>query len=156
MWLIVLLIVIGALLLVAELVLLPGFFVAGICALLADGAAVYFAFTRYGAIGGVITIVAVLAVSVAVMVISLRARTWQRFSLKHQVDGTAQELPQEQNIRLGDRGVALTRIAPMGKIEINGRTFEAKSVDRMIDPNAEIEVIGFENFSVIIEEVNIV
>ena len=156
MWLIISLIVIGALLLIAEVVLLPGLSVAGICALLADGAAVYFAFVRYGTTGGVITIVAVLAVSIVVMIVSLRARTWQRFSLKHQVDGAAQELPQEQNIRIGDRGVALTRIAPMGKIEIDGRSFEAKSVDKMIDPGVEVEVIGFENFSVIIEEINIV
>ena len=152
MWLIILLILIGAIFLVAEMVLLPGLSVAGICAVLADGAAIYFAFTRYGATGGVITVVVVAAVSIAAVVISLRARTWQRFSLKHQIDSTAQELPQEQDVKIGDHGITLTRIAPMGKVEINGRTFEAKSVDKMIDPNTEIEIIGFENFNVIIEE----
>ena len=153
MWLIASLILFAVLLLVAELVLLPGLSIAGIGALLANGAAVYFAFTRYGTTGGVIVLVVIVAISVAAIAVSLRAGTWQRFSLKQEIDGKAQYLPQEQDVRIGDRGTTLTRLAPMGKVEIGGKTFEAKAIDRMLDPRVAVEVTGFENFTVIVEEV---
>ena len=47
MWLILILVLIGVLLLVAELVLLPGISVAGIGSLLAFGAAIFYAFIQY-------------------------------------------------------------------------------------------------------------
>ena len=154
MWLIAGLIVAALLLLVAELVLLPGLSVAGICALAADIAAVWVAFSRYGTPGGVIVLVIVIVLSLVVVVVSLRARTWQRFSLQDRVDGTAQRMPQQMDVKVGDRGVALTRLAPIGRIAVNGQTFEAKSVDRYVDAKSTVEVIGFENFSVIVQPVS--
>ncbi len=147
------LIVVALLLLVAELVLLPGLSVAGICALLADVAAVWIAFSRYGVGGGVITLGIVLVLSIVVVVLSLRARTWQRFSLQDRVEGAAQVDPKQRNVKIGDRGEAVTRLAPIGKIRVNGETFEAKSVDCYVDARSEVEVIGFENFSVIVRPV---
>ena len=40
-----------------------------------------------------------------------------------------------------------------GKVEIDGRLYEAKSQDRYIDPRCEVEVVGFENFSVIVKKI---
>ena len=54
MWLILILVLIGVLLLVAELVLLPGISVAGIGSLLAFGAAIFYAFIQYGVLIGLV------------------------------------------------------------------------------------------------------
>lgn len=154
MWLIILLIVIGVLLLVAELILLPGMTLAGIGALLCYGAAVYFGFADFGTTGGVIVICAIVVLSVIATAISLRNRTWQRFSLKQQIDGTSQPLPGDK-ISEGDRGVTVTRLAPMGKVAIGRETYEAKSFgDVFLDPGKDVEVVGFENFSVIVKPLN--
>ncbi|WP_226387034.1 NfeD family protein [Gallalistipes aquisgranensis] len=153
MWVIAGLIAVALLLLVAELVLLPGFSVAGVCALLADIGAIWIAFSRYGVRGGVIAFVVILVLSVVTLVLSLRSRTWQRFSLQDRVDGAAQCTPQQRNVQVGDRGKTLTRLAPIGKISVNGQTFEAKSIDRYVDAGAVVEVTGFENFSVIVQPV---
>lgn len=151
MSIIIALIVIGVLLLVAELVLLPGLSVAGIGALIAYGIAIYFGFSDYGTTGGMITIAAALIVSVAGVIISLRAKTWQRLSLKNEIDSTSQPLP-ENEIKVGDHGTTLTRLAPMGRIAIGDESYEAKSLgDAYVDPNTQVEVIGFENFSVIVK-----
>ena len=151
MWLIIGLILVGAFLLVAELVLLPGLSFAGICSLIAYGCATYLGFTRYGTTGGFIILGVIIVVSIIVTILSLRARTWQKLSLKNQVDSTSQPLPSEK-IQIGDKGITITRLAPIGKINIDGKTFEAKSFgDVYVDPHREIEVIGFENFSVIVK-----
>ena len=82
---IILLIFFGLLFLVAELVLLPGVTVGAALALLCDGCAIWLAFRDFGTGGGAAAIVAVLLLSLLVTVVSLRAKTWQRFSL-HQTD----------------------------------------------------------------------
>jgi membrane-bound ClpP family serine protease len=154
MGIIITLIIVGALLLIVELTLLPGLSVAGIAALIAYGIAIYLGFDRYDTSGGVITIGVVLAVSVAAIALALRAKTWQKFALNKNIDSTSQPLP-DTKIKVGDHGKAITRLAPMGKVEINGETYEAKSLgDSYIDPGTEIEVAGFENFSVIVKKIN--
>lgn len=150
MWIIISLIIIGVLLLVAELVLLPGMSVAGFGALASFGVAVYMGFSTYGTTGGIITIAAIIILSVVATILSLRAKTWQRLSLKNEIDGTSQPLPQNE-LKIGDKGTALTRLGPIGKIDINNKTYEARSLgDSYVDPLTNIEVVGFENFTVIV------
>lgn len=51
------------------------------------------------------------------------------------------------------RGVTLSRLSPMGKVEIGGRTYEAKSQGAYVDQQRDVEVVGFENFSVIVKTI---
>lgn len=153
MWLIVVLVVIGVLLLVAELVLLPGLSVAGICSLLCYGGAVYFGFDRYGTTGGLIVIAAVIALSVVAAMLSLRTRTWNKLALNDNIDGTSQQLPSDV-LTIGDRGVAMTRLAPSGKMLAGGETYEARTLGNVyVDERSEVEVVDFENFTVIVRPV---
>lgn len=101
MWLILILVLIGVLLLVAELVLLPGISVAGIGSLLAFGAAIFYAFIQYGVLIGLVTLTAAVLLSVLAVFISLRANTWQRLSLKATIDSTSTPTPQQNNILVG-------------------------------------------------------
>lgn len=153
MFWIVLLIILGAIFLMAELVLLPGVSIGGILALGCNVAAGYFAFAWYGSTVGWITIGIIFLVAVLVTILSLRAKTWQKLSLHQQITSSSMDTPQEHNVKVGDRGVAITRLAPMGKVEIAGRTFEAKSTSELIDQQSEIEVTGFENFNIIVKKV---
>lgn len=148
---IIILVLIAMFLLAVELVLLPGITVAAIGAIGACAFAIYKAFVLYGSMGGWITIGAILLLSVLTIAFCLRAKTWKRFTLKDNIDGTSQELPQQYNVKVGDRGTAITRLAPMGKVLIDGNTFEAKSIDKYIDQKSVVEVVGFENFNIIVK-----
>lgn len=153
MWLIITLIILGALFLVAEIILLPGLTVAGVGGFVAYGVAIFLGFSKFGTGGGFIVLGVVVAVSVLAIVLSLRAKTWQRLSLKNNIDSTSQPLP-EHEVNTGDRGMAVTRLAPMGKVQINNGIYEAKSLgDLYVDQKTEVEVVGFENFSVIVKQV---
>ena len=153
MFWIVLLILLGAIFLMAELVLLPGVSIGGILALGCNVAAGYFAFAWYGSTAGWIAIGIIFLVAVFVTILSLRAKTWQKLSLHQQITSSSMDTPQEHNVKVGDRGVAITRLAPMGKVEIAGHMFEAKSTTDLIDQQSEIEVTGFENFNIIVKKV---
>ena len=132
MWLIILLILLGVLFLVAELVLLPGVSLGALFALVCYGSAIYTAFADYGPFTGGIVVLIILALSFVATVLSLRSKTWQRFSLKQKIESSSMPLP-DNEVKAGDRGVAVSRLAPMGKVEIGGRTYEAKSQGGQVD-----------------------
>ncbi|WP_295937399.1 NfeD family protein [uncultured Alistipes sp.] len=148
---IILLIVLGLLFLVAELVLLPGISIGALLALVCYGSSIYLAFENYGPVTGGLVIAVILVLSLIATVISLRAKTWQRFSLKQKINSSSMPATPDQELKIGDRGTTVSRLSPMGKIDVDGQIYEAKSTGAYVDPQQEVEVVGFENFSVIVK-----
>ena len=152
MFLIILLVFFGLLFLVAELVLLPGVSIGAILALLSYGGAIYISFKDFSPLVGGIVIAVILLLSLIVTVVSLRAKTWERFSLRQKITSSSMSEPKQEGVKVGDTGMTVSRLAPMGKVEIGERTFEAKSQGDYIDPRQPIEVVGFENFNIIVKK----
>ena len=150
MFWIVLLIVLGLLFLLAEILLLPGLSVGAFLSLVCYGSAAWMAFAWFGGTAGAATIAAILAASALLTVWALRAKTWQRFSLDQKIESAGNSAPQNDDVKVGDRGVAVSRLSPMGTVEIAGRRYEAKSAGAYIDQHSEVEVTGFENSNVIV------
>jgi membrane-bound ClpP family serine protease len=144
MTVVIILIVLGILLFVIEFLLVPGVTVAGIGGLVLTVLGVYKAFNDFGSTVGIWVLIGTLMLSVFVIAMSLRARTWNRLMLKTDVKGTVDHDISEEQIKAGDKGTSLTRLAPMGKIEVNGIVREAKSLEGYIDEHANIEVVAVE------------
>lgn len=153
MFYIVLLILLGVLFLVAELLVITGSVIGSVLALICYGSAIFLAFAQHGSVVGVVVIVAIALLSLLSTVVSLRAKTWRKLSLQQEIDSASMPLPEEK-LTEGDRGVALSRLAPTGKVEIGGAIYEARSVDVFVDQRSEVEVVGFENFTVIVKKIN--
>lgn len=153
MFYIVLLVFFGLLFLVAELVLLPGVSVGALLSLVCYGSSIYLAFRDFGTATGILVVVVILLLSFVAVVVSLRAKTWQRFSLKQEIRSSNMPVTPAEELQVGDRGVTLSRLSPMGKVEIGGRIYEAKSLGAYVDPQRDVEVVGFENFSVVVKTV---
>ena len=153
MFYIVLLILLGVLFLVAELLVITGSVIGSVLALICYGSAIFLAFAQHGSVVGVVVIVAIALLSLLSTVVSLRAKTWRKLSLQQEIDSASMPLPEEK-LTEGDRGVALSRLAPTGKVEICGAIYEARSVDVFVDQRSEVEVVGFENFTVIVKKIN--
>lgn len=153
MFYIAILILFGVLFLVAELVFLPGVSVGAVLSLVCYGSAVYLAFNDYGIGTGTVVVIVVVLLSLVATAFSLRAKTWRRFSLEQEIDSSSMPSP-EAELKIGDRGITLSRLAPMGKVQFGSRTYEAKSCDAFVDSRKEVEVVGFENFNVIVKTIN--
>lgn len=144
MTVILILIVLGILLFVIEFLLVPGVTVAGIGGLILTVFGVYKAFNDFGSQIGIWVLIGTIILSVFVIIMSLRARTWSRLMLKTNVNGTVDRDLTEDQIKVGDTGTALTRLAPMGKIKINALVREAKSIEGYIDEHTGVEVVSIE------------
>lgn len=153
MGVIIILIVLGILLFVIEFLLVPGVTIAGIGGLILTVFGVYKAFDNYGPTVGVWVLIGTILLSVFVIAISLRARTWSRLMLKTDIKGTVDTSLSEDQVKPGDRGQTLTRLAPMGKILINDLVREAKSVEGYIDEHTDIEVVSVEGTRISVKPV---
>ena len=138
--------------LVIELVLLPGVTVAAIGALACYGGAAWLAYDKFGVTGLLVVLSIVIVLSIVATWFSLRAKTWQKFALGDKIESKSQESP-ERKVKVGDRGIALGRLAPMGTVVVDGRNYEAKTTGSFVDQQTEVEVIGFENFNIIVKKI---
>ncbi len=151
MVLIIVLIALGVLFLLAELLLLTGSAIGGILSLVCYGSAIYMSYRSFGVVTGTVVVAVILVLSLIATVVSLRAKTWQRLMLKQEIDSSSMERP-DRKLNIGDSGITLSRLSPMGKVEIGGEIYEAKSLDAYVEPKCGIEVVGFENFNVIVKK----
>ena len=150
MFSILLLILLAMLFLLAELILLPGVTVAALLALLSSGSAVYLAFANYGVVVGFVILGVILLLSLGVVAFSLRAKTWQRFALNQRLEASV-STPLSEQVAIGSRGECISRLSPMGRIEINGTSYEAKLQSGYADPRTPVEVTGYENDHLIVK-----
>jgi len=144
MTVIIILIVLGIFLFVIEFLLVPGVTIAGIGGLVLTVFGVYKAFNDFGSTVGAWVLIGTILLSVFVIAMSLRARTWDRLMLKTDIKGTVDKDLTEDQVKSGDKGTALTRLAPMGKILVNDMVREAKSTEGYVDEHSEIEIVSIE------------
>ena len=102
MTVIIILIVLGILLFVIEFLLVPGVTIAGIGGLVLTVFGVYKAFNDYGSTVGAWVLIGTILLSVFVIAMSLRARTWDRLMLKTDIKGTVDKDLTEEQVKLGD------------------------------------------------------
>ena len=86
------------------------------------------------------------------MVIVLRSKTWSRIKLNAKIDSKVEKLD-DASVCVGDIGVSISRLAPMGKIKINKINVEAKSTGMYIDEKSKVEVVGIVNKVVIVKPI---
>ena len=88
---IVTLILVGLVLIFAEILLIPGVGIAGVLGLLSMGGSCFYAFHELGTTAGAI-VTGVNAVLIAALTVwVLRAKTWKRMSLETNIDSKAVE-----------------------------------------------------------------
>ena len=136
-------ILVGIVLMIAEILLIPGVGVAGILGLLSMGGSCWYAFYEFGNLaGGIVTgVTAVVLVAFAIVV--LRAKTWKRMTLNTTIESKVNQISIELRVR--DKGKTVTRLAPMGSVRFGDEIVEVKALEGMIDPNVEVEICMIED-----------
>lgn len=146
MGLVITLIILGLMLLFAEILIIPGVGVAGILGLLSMGGSCAYAFMEMGQTAGIM-VTAVNAVLVVLLTIwVLRAKTWKRLALETNIDAKA--VVPEVDVVPGAKGVSITRLAPMGMARFGDLRLEVTAREGIIDPGVEVEVVEVDGIKV--------
>ncbi|QKG80634.1 NfeD family protein [Tenuifilum thalassicum] len=150
MFWIITLILLGLFLLIVEFLLIPGVTVAGIGGMLVIVYAVYSAYVDHGTTTGHITLIFTAIASIITIAFSLRAKTWRRVSLDTNVDSKVIE-DYDKEVKPGDEGLTISRLAPAGKASINGNVYEVWAQGELVDPKTPITVIKVDTNKIIVK-----
>lgn len=151
MGLIITLILVGLILLFAEILLIPGVGIAGILGLLSMGGSCAYAFVEFGNQTGAVVTAVVVVLIVALTIWVLRAKTWKRLTLETNIDAKA--VVPEVLVTIGDRGRSTTRLAPMGMARFGDSTLEVTSFEGIIDSGTEVEVTAIEDYKIYVKQI---
>lgn len=149
---ILLLFIVGTLLLAGE-VLLPGGIVGTIggIALLAG---CWLAFTEFGPGYGSLATVGALGLVALALYLELvwlpRTKVGSDMVVKSTVGGQSQPPPANEADVVGKPAVALTTLAPSGYVSVDGRRYEAYCRSGHAVRGAGLEVVGVDNFKLIV------
>lgn len=148
---IIVLLAVAIVLLLLEIFFLPGISVAGIASLVFYAVTIYYAFARLGVMAGFITIIIALLFTILLMWYFMRSRMLDKMSLHTNIDETA-PTQVASSIQVGDKGVTLSRLNPMGRVLINNVSVEARAIS-YVDENVEVQVVKVDTTSVLVKPV---
>ena len=154
MWtIIIILILIGILMLLIEILVIPGTGVAGIIGFGLMVAGIWVAYTNEGVREGHITLAITLGVSIVGLLLALRSKTWNKAMLHTVVDGKVKTIDSEL-LKVGDQGKTVSRCAPMGKAVFNDKFYEVSAYSDFIDQEKDIEVMKISGNKIFIKPIN--
>jgi membrane-bound serine protease (ClpP class) len=153
---IVLLFVIGVLCILAE-VIVPGGILGGIGALFMVAGCVV-AFIRYDAGGGMAAVAAALVITAVALTLEFKflpkTKLGRRAFLEKEISGSSSIYGAEARVLIGKRAEAITRLSPTGYVRIDGQRYEAYSQSGQIDQGTPLEVVGSDNFRLIVSPIH--
>ncbi len=152
MTLVVLLFLIGVIFIAVE-VIIPGGILGAIGGLLMfAGCAV--AFSTFGTAGGLIALTAALLLGGLALFFEFRilpkTAIGRRAFLTTEVTGVSAALGKEALDLVGHPAEALTMLSPSGYVRVNGERYEAFSQSGQVPAGAMLDIVGADNFRLIV------
>jgi membrane-bound ClpP family serine protease len=148
--LVIILLLIAIIFLLLEIFLLPGFSIAGIAGILLMIGAVVYAYVAIGSTAGHITLLGGLMFLGIAIWWFMKSKVLDKMSLKTDIDGKIEPL-KDIEINAGDEGIALSRLAPMGKVKINNHVMEAKVNDDFINEGEKVVVLQVNSTNILVD-----
>jgi len=131
--------VLALILCLVEVFLIPGFGVCGILSTACAVGGVIVTFTEYGIWGGLIASGAVLLVGALLLYWVMHSKHLEKASLHAVIDSTV-ATEEQARVNLGDKGVALTRLALVGNARIADVELEVRSASGFIEEGTPVVV----------------
>lgn len=145
------LVAVGLVLLLVEILFVPGTTIVGIIGFVVLAIGVGLSFKYFGRETGWMTLGTTAVLAGVTLYISFKSNLWSRFALKSTNTGRVNEDP--VGITVGEEGVALSALRPIGKAEIGKRTFEVKTLGAYVETGKRIRIIQIVSNQIIVEPI---
>ncbi len=150
--LIIILILLGILLFIIEFLLIPGVGIAGIVGAVLMIGGVILGYTYHGVTIGNIILASTVVLSVITLVLVLKSKTWKKVMLNTKIEGKVNSIEEKGGkLNIGDTGISITRLNPIGKVMINGQYYEAQALNMLIDEGTDIVITKIAGKKIIVE-----
>ena len=153
-WLTVIsLVIIGIVLIVLELIFVPGTTIVGILGLVFSVGGIALSFDYFGNTAGFAVLIITSLLSIATLIYSLRSGVWQRFANKGAIDSKFNE-GKTQHLNVGDGGEAVSTLKPIGQAEFKGGVFEVTTLGNYLEPGNKVKIIRIDANKIYVEPIN--
>lgn len=147
------LILFGLILIIAEIIFIPGTTIVGILGFIFLIVGVGFSFKYFGSETGWTTVGISAAVSGLLLYYSFKSNVWGRFSSKSKIDSRVNEGLLDK-IQVGNEGVTLSTLRPFGNAEVNDQIIEVKTFGNYLESGTKIKVVQINLNQIIVEQIN--
>lgn len=153
-WVIVVsLIAFGLALIVAEIVFVPGTTLVGVLGFAFIILGVGLSFRYFDSTAGWITVGATGVSSAVILYYSFTTNVWGKFSLKTSSNSKVNEGELDQ-LTVGVEGQTTSTLRPVGKAEINNKTYEVKTSGGYVETGKRIRVTKILSNQIFVEPLN--
>lgn len=153
MWLIIAaLIAAGIVLIIAEIVFIPGTTVVGILGAVFMISGIVFSYRQFGNdIGFYVLIGTSIATGVS-LYLSFRKGAWSKFANKSAIKSKFNE-GLTNHLTEGEEGITVSALRPMGNAEFKGQIFEVKSAGEYIPSAIKIRILKIQMNTILVEAI---
>lgn len=143
----------GLALIVVEIIFVPGTTLVGVLGFVFLLVGVGLSFNYFGSETGWITVGSTGVASGLLLYYSFSSNVWGKFSLKSASDSRVNEGDLDQ-LRVGTEGKTVSTLRPVGKAELNDKTFEVKTLGEYLEAGKRIRIIKIVSNQIIVEPIN--
>jgi membrane-bound ClpP family serine protease len=147
---IVSLLVFGILLLVVEIVLVPGTTLVGLAGIVLMAVGIWLGFRDLGLVHGYWMLGISVLLTAGALYFGLKKQTWQRFTLTTVNKGRVNE-DIKPELEIGEIGKTLSSLRPSGTGYFHGKTFEVTTNGEFVPTDTAIRIIKIVHHKIVVE-----
>ena len=152
-WVAVTLVLFGLLFLVLEVFIFPGVGISGIVGILALGIGVFMAF-KIDTYAGIATLTGALIGSSIMVWLSIKYDAFSKMFLSQNIDSKVR-VNHIAELKIGDEGVTVSRLAPMGKVRFGNMYSEVSSWEGFVDEKTDVKIVKIDNNTIFVSPLNL-
>lgn len=137
-------------LILIEIFLIPGVGIPGIAGVVLKVSALVLAY-QIDDITGHYTLGVTALISVGLIALALRSKTWEKISQKEEIRGRAGAAVHD--LKAGDRGITVGRLNPIGNVRFGDVLFEARSKGDYIPEKCTVEIVTIEGTKITVKPI---
>ncbi|MES2731212.1 MAG: hypothetical protein V4714_05665 [Bacteroidota bacterium] len=141
---ILLLLLFGLLLMIVEIIFIPGTTIFGILGFIAALIGIYISFRQLGTQTGMVVLVGFTSITIVALYVSFKSKVWQRFALTSTISSRVND-DKRFLLRVGDEGKTISALRPSGKAAFKSGEAEVHSLGTFIDAGCLIKVCRLED-----------
>jgi membrane-bound ClpP family serine protease len=154
MWIIIAsLLIIGLALIVLEVIFVPGTTLVGIIGVIFAGAGVIISYRYYGSEIGLYILSGTAVVTAIALYYSFRSDAWSRFANKSAIKSKVNE-GSKASLKLGDEGVTVSSLKPMGTVNFDAGRFEVKTLGDYVNVGTRVKIVHIHDNQIIVKPLN--
>jgi membrane-bound ClpP family serine protease len=140
----------GLLLIIIEIIFIPGTTIVGVLGGLLTAYSIVKAYTSYGIETGHVFLVVNVVIGAIVLIICFRTGVWNKFANNTTFQGKAFE-DADMELAIGDTGETLSDLRPIGKAEFKNKTYEVQTLGALCNHPSKIIIIDISRHKIIVQ-----